>query len=102
MAYGMKFDEAIEWEVKEELQGEPSIKAEGIGISVKAGMVTLMGYVHTFSEKWVAEEAVKRISGIRGLATRLGSGSFPQGNAQTLKLFRHSLWSLIRIPVCHH
>ena len=67
----MTSDQVLELHVREELEMEPSVKAEEIGIAVIGGTVTLMGCVHSFPEKWNAEEAVKRVVGLQGLANEL-------------------------------
>lgn len=74
----MKNDVTIKKDVLEELQWEPSIDGKNIGVSVKDGIVTLFGQVGTYAEKIAAEEAVKRISGVRAVVeeieVKVGSG----------------------------
>ena len=71
----MKTDTQIRQDVIAELQWEPSVQAAEIGVEVKDGVVTLAGYVDTFSQKWHAERAAQRVVGVRalvvGLAVRL-------------------------------
>jgi osmotically-inducible protein OsmY len=54
-----------------ELKWEPTIRAAEIGVAVKDGAVTLNGYVDTYSMKWAAERAVRRVSGVKGLAEEI-------------------------------
>jgi osmotically-inducible protein OsmY len=54
-----------------ELKWEPSIHATEIGVAVKDGVVTLSGDVDTYSMKWAAERAVRRVSGVMGFAEEL-------------------------------
>jgi osmotically-inducible protein OsmY len=51
-----------------ELKWEPIIQAAEIGVAVKDGVVTLSGYVDSYSKKWAAERAVKRVSGVKSIA----------------------------------
>jgi osmotically-inducible protein OsmY len=54
-----------------ELKWEPTIRAAEIGVAVKDGIVTLSGDVDTYSMKWAAEHAVRRVLGVKGLAEGL-------------------------------
>ena len=67
----MKNDTELQRDVMDELSWEPSIQSQDIGVSVSDGVVTLTGHVPTYSEKFAAEEAVKRVHGVRGLAEEL-------------------------------
>lgn len=61
----------LQEEVIEELAYDPRITAEDIAVTVKDGVVTLRGTVPTFNQKWEAEDAIKRIRGVRGIADEL-------------------------------
>ena len=63
----MKLKKAIE----EELEWEPSVSAEHIGVAVEDGVVTLTGYVRTYAEKLAAENVTRRIKGVRGIAEEI-------------------------------
>ncbi|MET3650631.1 BON domain-containing protein [Dyella japonica] len=67
----MKTDRELQEDVLEELDWEPSVNASRIGVEVKDGVVTLEGKVDSYTEKWAAERAVKRVSGVRSLAMDL-------------------------------
>jgi osmotically-inducible protein OsmY len=67
----MKTDTELQQDVMDELKWEPSIKAAEIGVGVKDGVVTLSGYVDTLGEKWIAERAVVRVFGVKGVAGEL-------------------------------
>ena len=54
-----------------ELAWEPSIHATQIGVEVKDGVVTLAGDVATYTERWNAELATQRVSGVKALAIEL-------------------------------
>jgi len=67
----MKKDTDLQSDILAELEWEPSIHSQDIGVSVHDGIVTLTGTVPTYSEKSAAEEAVKRVGGVRGVAEEL-------------------------------
>lgn len=54
--------------IEEELEWEPSVSAEHIGVAVDDGIVTLTGHVRSYAEKLAAENATRRIKGVRGIA----------------------------------
>ena len=64
-------DPQLQQIVLDELRGEPSVTPAHIGVVVKDGIVTLTGHVASYSEKYAAEEAVKRVYGVRGIANEL-------------------------------
>lgn len=67
----MKTDSQLQQDVSAELDWEPSVHAARIGVEVKDGVVTLAGQVDSYAEKWNAERAAQRVSGVRALATEL-------------------------------
>jgi osmotically-inducible protein OsmY len=64
----MRPDSDIERDVKDELQWRPDLDATDIAVSVKNGVVTLTGFVHSYVDKYEAEAAAKRVAGVVGLA----------------------------------
>jgi len=64
----MKSDRKLQIDVLDELGWAPGVDARDIGVTVKDGVVTLEGTVDSLAEKWAAEEAVKRLPGVRALA----------------------------------
>jgi osmotically-inducible protein OsmY len=67
----MRTDSDIKRDVEAELQSDPTIDATDIAIAVKNGVVTLTGFVRSYSEKLEAEAAAKRVAGVVGLANDL-------------------------------
>jgi osmotically-inducible protein OsmY len=67
----MKSDSDIKHDVEEELRFDPDIDATDIGVTVKNGVVALTGYVKSYTEKFEAEAAAKRVAGVLGLANDL-------------------------------
>jgi osmotically-inducible protein OsmY len=67
----MKTDLQLHKDVIEELRWDPRVNDAEIGVSVKAGVVTLTGSVDTFAQKYAAERAVERVAGVRAVAEEL-------------------------------
>ncbi|MGD0472810.1 MAG: BON domain-containing protein [Candidatus Velthaea sp.] len=57
--------------VIEELAFDPSIDERAIAVAVSGDVVTLSGFVNSYSQKLAAEKAVKRVRGVRGIAEEL-------------------------------
>jgi len=64
----MKSDSNIRSDVQNELQWDPSVEARGIGVNVQEGIVTLIGGVPHFADKYSAEKIAKRVGGVRAIA----------------------------------
>ncbi len=61
-------DEQIQRDVLDELKWDARVQPNEIGVSVKDGVVTLIGDVDTYLKKWDAEEAAKRVRGVKAVA----------------------------------
>ena len=64
----MKSDSDIKRDLEAELKWDPDIDATDIAVAVKDGVVTLTGYVRSYTHKWQAERDAKRVSGVTGVA----------------------------------
>jgi osmotically-inducible protein OsmY len=64
----MRTDSDIKRDVEAELRWDPDIDPTDIGVAVKGGVVTLTGFVRSYSQKYEAERAVKRVLGVAGVA----------------------------------
>jgi len=64
----MKSDIDIKRDVEEELRFNPDLDATDVAVAVKSGVVTLSGFVRSYSQRWEAERTVKRVSGVTGVA----------------------------------
>jgi osmotically-inducible protein OsmY len=67
----MKSDRDIERDVRDELQWEPDLDATDIAVSARDGVVTLTGFVKSYTDKYEAEAAAKRVAGVSGIANDL-------------------------------
>jgi osmotically-inducible protein OsmY len=64
----VRTDSAIRDDVMFELKWDPKVTSSDIGVTVKDGVVTLTGFVHSYFEKDAAEKSAKRVYGVRGVA----------------------------------
>lgn len=67
----MKTDAELKKDIEAELDYEPSLDSAHIGVTVKDGVVTLTGHVDSYTERWRAEEAAKRVYGVAAIANEL-------------------------------
>jgi osmotically-inducible protein OsmY len=61
-------DQEIQSDVLAELQWDARVKPNEIGVTVRDGIVTLTGWVDSYTKKWAAEEAALRVRGVKALA----------------------------------
>ena len=61
-------DEQIQRDVLEELKWDARVQPNEIGVAVKDGLVTLIGWVDSYTKKWAAEDAAKRVRGVKAVA----------------------------------
>ncbi len=64
----MRPDSEIRHDVEAELRWSPDIDETGISVAVSDSIVTLTGFVDSYSEKYQAEHAAKRVRGVTGVA----------------------------------
>jgi len=64
-------DQALKQKVLDELAWQPGVDEAHIGVTVRGGVVTLIGHVGSYAEKCVAERAAGRVTGVRAIAEEL-------------------------------
>jgi osmotically-inducible protein OsmY len=67
-------DLEIQQEVLAELKYDPRVQATEVGVTVKNGVITLTGWVDSYSKKWAAEEAAQRVRGVKAVANDIEVG----------------------------
>jgi osmotically-inducible protein OsmY len=67
----MKSNTQLQQDVLEELRCDPTVEASQIGVTASNGVITLRGLVNTYAQKLAAEEAAKRVSGVKAVAVEL-------------------------------
>ena len=94
----MKTDIELRNDVLAELRWEPKVTAGDIGVIVKNGVVTLTGSVGNYAEKWAAEKATERVSGVTAVADEIDvrlPGSGERTDADIAEAALHALkWKL--------
>lgn len=61
-------DEQIQRDVLDELKWDARVQPNEIGVIAKDGIVTLTGWVDSFTKKWAAEEDALRVRGVKAVA----------------------------------
>ena len=61
-------DEQIQRDVLAELKWDARVQPNEIGVIAKNGVVTLTGWVNSYTKKWAAEEAAHRVRGVKAVA----------------------------------
>lgn len=67
----MKTNSELQHDVMEELKWEPILNASEIGVITKDGVVTLTGHVDSYSKKFAAEQATKRVAGVKAVVENI-------------------------------
>lgn len=57
--------------VQRQLEWEPEIEADNIAVIASEGVVTLTGFARSYPAKLAAEQSVKRVRGVRGVANEI-------------------------------
>ncbi len=93
-------DDSIRSDVLFELKWDPKIgSSSDIAVAVKEGVVTLSGFVHSFWDKDAAEQAAKRVYGVRGVANDIEvKPSTARTDPEIARDAVHELESHVSIP----
>lgn len=67
----MKTDENLQKDVQDALKWEPQLNAAEIGVIAKDGIVTLTGTVDNYYKKNEAENATKKVSGVKAIVEKI-------------------------------
>ena len=100
----MKTDAQLQQDVISELKWEPSVNAAQIGVEVKNGIGTLAGHVGSYAEKYEAEHAAQRVSGVKALAIEMDvklAGSSKRTDADIASAVQNVLQWTTYLPKDH-
>ena len=61
-------DAQIQADILSELEWDARVLPNEVGVVVKDGVVTLTGWVDSYTKKWAAEEAAHRVRGVKAVA----------------------------------
>lgn len=64
-------DQQLHDSVQRQLDGDPAIDSGDIAVIASDGVITLTGCVHGDAAKRAAEQSVKRVPGVRGVANEI-------------------------------
>jgi osmotically-inducible protein OsmY len=67
----MTTDSQLKESILAELKWEPSVSAAHIGVTAKNGVVSLMGHVESYTEKYAAEAAAGRVKGVKAVVEEI-------------------------------
>jgi osmotically-inducible protein OsmY len=67
----MKKNEDLQQEVQDAIKWEPLLNAAEIGVTVSDGVVTLTGVVDSYSKKSEAEDAAKKVKGVKAVVEKI-------------------------------
>ncbi|MGH2664685.1 BON domain-containing protein [Flavobacterium sp.] len=101
----MKNNEQIQQDVEDAIKWEPLLHAAEIGVTVKDGVVTLMGTVDNYLKRIEAEKAAKKVEGVKAVVEKIevrlphAAGKTDQEIAeQLLSAFKNN-WSIPDLKV---
>ena len=64
-------DRELKIQVEAALAWEPNVEEAHVGVAAEDGVVTLSGYVASYVEQWAAEQAAKRVPGVRAVVNKI-------------------------------
>jgi osmotically-inducible protein OsmY len=67
----MRSDSQIRDDVIDQLRWEPTVTSADIGVTVRDGVATLTGTVPYYAEKLAAENAARRVAGVKAVAEEI-------------------------------
>lgn len=95
-------DAEIQADVIAELKWEPRVQASEIGVIVKDGVVTLTGWVDSYTKRWAAEEAAHRVRGVKAVANDIEVRLAPEGERTDLEIAAAAVraleWDAVLVP----
>jgi len=68
LATETRTDAQIQQDVLAELRWDARVQPNEVGVAVKDGVVTLTGWLDSFTKKWAAEQAALRVRGVKAVA----------------------------------
>jgi len=100
----MKTNRELQDDVIDELRWEPRVDASAIGVSAKAGSVTLTGHASSYTQKLDAVRAAERVDGVTAVADELEvhlSGD-PRDDADVAKAIADAVKWSSTVPTTVH
>jgi osmotically-inducible protein OsmY len=67
----LRTDPQIQRDILDELKWDARVQPNEVGVVVKDGIVTLTGWVDSYTKRWAAEEAALRVKGVKAVANEI-------------------------------
>jgi len=67
----IRTDEQIQRDVLDEFKWDARLQPNEVGVAVKDGIVTLGGWVDSYTKKWAAEQSAHRVKGVKAVANEI-------------------------------
>jgi len=67
----MKSNQDLQKDVQDAIKWEPQLHGAKVGVKAKDGVITLTGTVDSYAKKLEAENAAKKVSGVKAVATEI-------------------------------
>ncbi|HEY5749868.1 MAG TPA: BON domain-containing protein [Chryseolinea sp.] len=90
----MKTNEQLQKDVQDALKWEPLLNAAEVGVIVKDGIVTLTGTVDNYLKKTEAEDAAKKVAGVKAVVEEIEVSFGNEGNVTDSEIARQVLNAL--------
>ncbi len=97
----MKTNAELQRDVQDAIKWEPLLNAAEIGVTAKDGIVSLTGVVDNYAKKLEAENAAKRVIGVKALVEKIEvkiPNSWTKTNAEIAKEVTNALESNWSVP----
>jgi len=97
----MKTNELLQKDVQDAIKWEPLLNAAEIGVIAKDGIVTLTGVVDSYAKKMEAEEAAKKVAGVKAVVEKIEikiGVSIKSDDTEIAKELVHSLNLSSQVP----
>ena len=86
--------------VQRQLEWDPEIESDNIAVIASDGVITLTGSTHSYAAKLAAEQSVKRVRGVRGVANEIQVAPLDERtDTEIAKDAVHALRADARVPL---
>lgn len=100
----MKTDLQLRQDVETQLDWDPRLDSQQIGVSVKDGVVALTGQVKSYADWLAAQESAQAVAGVHALANELRIMDHPhqvRSDADIAEAAMHVLQNNVHVPLEH-
>jgi osmotically-inducible protein OsmY len=100
--FSMKTDLQLRQDVETQLDWDPRVDSQQIGVSVKEGVVALTGQVKSYSDWIGAQDAAQSVAGVHALANELRIMDHPdqgRSDADIAEAAPHVLRNNVHVPM---